>query len=177
MQAYTINTDTLKAMALFQSDKDVRYFLKGVHFKATGAEYRLTASDGCTLATTTHPAEGIAEVIIPSQTIDLALKATGKGKTLKLVINGTVHTLAGIPFTPVEGRYPDAQRIWGTEADGKPCAINPDYYARLGKVAKLLKSELSYWYDSERLYFRLGPIRGIIMSMCIKVNNGDTPQF
>ena len=87
------------------------------------------------------------------------------------------RSLAGIPFTPTEGRYPDAQRIWGGEADGKPCVINPEYYARLGKVAKMFKSEIGYWYDSEKLYFRLGPIKGIIMAMRVKVNNGDTPQF
>lgn len=179
VKTYTIDTNVLKALALFQSDqKDVRYYLQALHFKSNGGAYRMTASDGCTLATTEVPGEWEpVDIILPSKAIDIALKATGKGKTLDLLINGTVYTLAGIPFTPVDGHYPNVQRIWGGEADGKPCTISPEYYARLGKVAKLLKSDLAYWYDSERLYFRLGPIKGLVMPMRTKANNGDTPRF
>ena len=183
MNTYAIPTDVLKALRLGTADKDVRYYLKGVHLKSDGKTIRLNASNGHVLFTysaemTVYEGEEPpipCEIIIPNESIDLALKATGKALVLRVDITGegpeTKHTIANIPFTPLDGRYPEAQRIWPTaEAplDGKPCVINPDYFTVLGKVSKIMGVGVAgaqLWFDSNRLVFSAGSVRGLIMGM------------
>jgi hypothetical protein len=62
-----------------------------------------------------------------------------------------------------------------------PMLINPEYYSRIGKVAKLEGvgyPGIKLWHMNDSLFFEAGDIRGLIMGMreCA-VNKGDKPGF
>ena len=183
MNTYNIKTDSLKSIVLFSAKQDVRHYLKGINVEINTGTLRLTASDGHTLATYTQEAgdSDSYTLTIPRESIELALKANGKRPTIDL---DPVHrTLAGIPFTPLEGNYPNARRVWEQERTiaETPVLINPEYYARIGKVAKLEGvgyAGIRLWHMNDAMFFEAGAVRGLIMGMrdC-DVNKGDKPSY
>lgn len=189
-----INTAALKSIRLGCADKDVRYYLKGVLFSCDGQTLRLTSSNGHILLTHTKALDESIEpfdIIVPSETIDVAIKLTGKALVLRLDIENGKYTLAGIPVTPIDGRYPKAENIWPKPEvmDGKPCTVNPEYFSIVGKVSKLMGVGVAgaeFWHDSGKLVFQSGDIdsaggtiRGLIMGLRTSSNRTvDTlPNF
>lgn len=180
----TIKIATIKALTLFTAKKDVRYYLKGAYFQAKDGVCRITASDGHTLAISTwldDPGLDL-DVIIPGETLDLVLKAYGKSEQVTIAKDGETWSLAGIPFMPLEGRYPDTRRIWPSEdaLDGKPCLLNPEYYSRLGKIAKIEGvgvEGIRQWWSTNLFVFEVGSIRGIIMPIRGDVNKDTRPCY
>jgi len=180
---YSIKTDAFKSILLFTAKVDVRYYLKGINVEISTGTVRLTASDGHTLATYTETAVNTDNYLltIPRESIEIALKANGKRATIDL---DPVHcTLAGVPFTPIDGNYPNVRRVWDQERmiAATPMLINPEYYSRIGKVAKLEGvgyPSIKLWHMNDGLFFEAGEIRGLIMGMreC-DVNKGDKPGF
>jgi DNA polymerase-3 subunit beta len=179
---YAIKTDAFKSILLFTAKADVRYYLKGINVQINTGIVRLTASDGHTLATYTETAVDNDNYIltIPRESVEIALKANGKRATIDL---DPRCTLAGVPFTPIDGNYPNVKRVWEQERTiaGTPMLINPEYYSRIGKVAKLEGvgySGIKLWHMNDGLFFEAGDIRGLIMGMreC-DVNKGDKPGF
>lgn len=175
-----INTVALKSIRLGCADKDVRYYLKGILFSCDGKTLRITSSNGHILLTHTKTLDESIEpfeIIIPSETIDVAIKLTGKALVLRLDIEDGKYTLAGIPVTPIDGRYPAAQNIWPKPEtmDGKPCTVNPEYFSIVGKVSKLMGVGVAgaeFWHDSGKLVFQSGDadsaggtVRGLIMGL------------
>jgi len=179
-----IKVSTLKAIAMFSALKDIRYYLKGAYVQAKDGIYRITASDGHTLATSTWLEDPGPEfdVIIPKETLDLVLKACGKSEHITLAKDGETWSLANIPFTPLDGRYPDTQRVWpdAEKMDGKPCLLNPEYYARLGKIAKsegVGYEGIQQWWSDSLFLFQVGAIRGIIMPLRGDINKNERPCY
>lgn len=187
-----IKTNALKAIALFAATKDIRYYLKGVHLKTTGGLLRLTASDGYTMATYTAWAAETPdlECIIPIESVSLAIKAAGKAQGIEVMHSAEFNhwTIAGIPFQPIEGNYPNARRVWETYADGtkqpdgKPCLIDPEFYSRIGKAAKVMGvkfESISVWYDTRALLFQIDTdLRGIVMPLRTDlINPGAAPAY
>ena len=182
MTTYTINTNAIKSILLFGAKKDIRKYLQGIHVSIGTGTLRLTSSDGHTLATYTQGVQDSEsyDLIIPRDTIELVLKASKKDW---LELDPVHCTLEKIPFTPLDGTYPNARRVWEQERmiAGTPVLIDPEYYARLGKVAKQEKvgpSGIKLWHMNDSLFWEAGAIRGIIMGMrdC-DVNKGDKPGF
>lgn len=182
MTTYTISTNAIKSILLFSAKKDIRHYLKGVHVSIGTGTLRLTSSDGHTMATYTEVIgkEEIYDVIIPRESIELALKATSRER---IELDPVHCTLEKIPFTPLEGNYPNARRVWETERldSQTPVLIDPEYYARVGKVAKQEKvgpAGIRLWYTTDAVFFEAGAIRGIIMGLREgDVNKGDKPGF
>ena len=183
----TINTAALKSIRMGCADKDIRYLLKGVMFSCDGETLRLTSSNGHILLTHTktlnEPCEPF-KIIIPSQSIDIALKVAGKAVDLCLdILDGERYALAGIPVEPLQGAFPDATRVWPAEdaMDGKPCIVNPDYYSIVGKISKLMGFGVygsKIWHDSGKMVFESGDIRGLIMGLEKDKNGASSlPSF
>lgn len=189
-----INAASLKSIRLGCADKDVRYYLKGILFSCDGQTLRLVSSNGHILLTHTKALDESIEpfeIILPNETIDIAIKITGKALILRLDIEDGKYTLAGIPVTPIDGRYPKAENIWPKPEvmDGKPCTVNPEYFSIVGKVSKLMGVGVAgaeFWHDSGKLVFQSGDIasatgtvRGLIMGLRTSSNNeADTlPNF
>jgi len=184
-QSIAINTTALKSIRMGCADKDIRYMLKGVMFLCDGETLRLTASNGHILLTHTktlnEPCEPF-KIIIPSESIDIALKVAGKAVDLCLdILDGGRYSLAGIPVTPLDGVFPDASKAWPSEMDGKPCRVNPEYFSIVGKISKLMgigAYGAKLWHDSGKLVFESGDIRGLIMGLEKDKNgSGSFPSF
>lgn len=182
---FTIETKALKAINLFTAKKDIRYYLKGVYIKSTaGAPIRITASDGYAMATHTGTAHNDEiEIIIPSETIDLALKASGKAESISILYapEANYWTIAGIPFQPIDGRYPDCQRLWAIgEPNNAPTVFNPEIYSVLGKAQKacgLKPYSFRAWSHNTSLFFDNGTIRGLIMGLRDTLETGPLSDF
>ena len=169
-----INTAALKSIRLGCADKDIRYMLKGIMFSCDGKTLRLTSSNGHILLTHTktlnEPCESF-KIIIPSESIDIALKIAAKAVDLSLdILDGERYALAGIPVDPIKGVFPDASKLWPSDdsMDGKPCRVNPDYYSIVGKISKLMGFGVygaKIWHDSLKMVFESGDIRGLIMGL------------
>ena len=190
-----INTAALKSIRLGCADKDVRYYLKGVLFSCDGKTLRLTSSNGHILLTHTKSLDVAIEpfeIIVPSESVDVAIKLTGKALVLRLdITEDGKYTLAGIPITPIDGRYPKAENIWPKPEmmDGKPCTVNPEYFSIVGKVSKLMGVGVAgaeFWHDSGKIVFQSGDkesaggtVRGLIMGLRTSSNHtADTlPNF
>ena len=183
-QSIAINTTALKSIRMGCADKDTRYMLKGVMFLCDGETLRLTASNGHILLTHTktlnEPCEPF-KIIIPSESIDIALKVAGKAVELCLdILDGARYALAGIPVVPLQDAFPDASKVWPKwdEMDGKPCRINPEYFSVVGKISKLMGLSVygaELWHDSGKLVFQSGEVRGLIAGL--KKDKNESTSF
>jgi len=118
-----IKSATLKALLRFAAVKDSRYYLVGVHIEPEG--YAVATNGHILLAARIPAFEGAASFIIPSAACKLALqlKVSELAITLK-----EQHAIGGIPFIPIDGRYPEWRRIVPTELpSGKPGHYSPKY--------------------------------------------------
>lgn len=183
MQA-RIDTNVLKAVALFCAEKDLQQCFLGVHIKADTGTLRLSATNRHTLTTYTQEVDdeelqGL-EVIVPKEAVALALTAHKKAAYISLDHNNGNWTLGGIPFEPIAGRWPDAQRAWPSTMDGKPCVVSPAYYSLITKATKHLKlgdNNFMLWHDTNMIVWEAGPLRGVIMGLRNHPHSQPTPSF
>ena len=129
---------TLKCLIQFAAKQDVRYYLKGVHFKTNGDQVALAATNGQFVSdvvlSTVEPVDGECEFIIGRDSIEQLLKVLrparlgSKGEEVELVELEVVHaeppaegtavtavdcqTGARTPLAVVDGKYPDYQAIY-----------------------------------------------------------------
>lgn len=186
-----IETNVLKSLVEFVAVQDERYYLNGIHVKQDGMNIRLIASDGHTLATSTleddtWDGSDNIECIIPMETVK-AIKTKRENVWMEKQENDNTYILTdhagmGLLFTGIDGRYPDAARIWPkSEPDGKAGIFNPDYVDRIGKCAKAQKEKptnVAYWYnDNRQLIFAIGKVRGIIMALRGDHGYSSMPAF
>ena len=142
----------LLAAKLCSAGNDVRYYLLGVHItqdfvEATDGHRALRINgkndDAFMLST-----ENIFDLIIPRMTIDLVNKTLNAVR--KRQANVSVHesgtgeyqlSCDGLvfPFTPIDGRFPDVNRIIPKHTEAKHHAgFNWTLMADFTKIAKLL---------------------------------------
>lgn len=129
----------LAAISLFAGKTDVRYYLNGVNVESSPTETRVAATDGNTAAVARFATENAErfEVTIPGDTVALALKT--KSEVLGLECDSNNYwSLAGIRFTPVEGKFPDYRRIIPRSFSGVAAQFNPEFTSRAGKAGKAL---------------------------------------
>lgn len=133
-----LNAAHMKAAAYCAADKDIRYYLNGVLVETTPTEQRIVATDGHCAAVLRQKLEqpALPEVIIPNATIKLALGT--KSATLALRFDAGAWSLGGVPFVPVDGKFPDYRRIIPTQATGEAAQFNVDLLAKFTKAAKAL---------------------------------------
>lgn len=104
----TIPTTTLSAMLGFAAKKDVRYYLIGLCVDETARGTFLVGTTGSILAAyklddVEH--EVPKRTILPRASIETALKAAGKASDILI----TDTHIGLVPYTPIDGRYPDWQ--------------------------------------------------------------------
>lgn len=130
----------LAAVSHFMASKDIRYYLVGVYVEVLALQTRLVATDGAAVGATCHVRTNEApfDVIIPEATVDMALKMPAEFVQLERDDAGRWY-LAGIPFTPVDGRFPDYRRIIPENWSGEAAHFDPNLLMRFVKAAKALK--------------------------------------
>jgi DNA polymerase-3 subunit beta len=139
MKATLIPVNVLKAMSLLASKKDVRYYLNGVLVESNSQHTRIVATDGHILGVyqtteTAHNDEAFS-IIIPNEII---AKLDKKDNFLSTNEQDN-WVIDGIAFTPVDGKFPDYNRVLPrTDMTNEVAQFNPDFIARFQKVGKLL---------------------------------------
>lgn len=129
----------LAAVSNFMASKDIRYYLVGVCAEVLPTETRLVATDGLAVGATLHKRDNDErfEVLIPEATVDLALGT--KVPFIDLTRDDAGQwRLAGIPFMPIDGRFPDYRRIFPTTWSGAAAHFDPNLVMRFVKAAKAL---------------------------------------
>lgn len=150
MKIYT-TLSALKAVNLLSADKDVRYYLNGVHVSATATATRLIATDGHALGMfqSDQQNEGVdfVEMIISTDVIKLLKSAS---KTVDTVVietqdglTGTIGAITGaaVSFKAIDGKFPDVQRVIPQTISGAPAQYQPYLLEKFSKASKLLGSK------------------------------------
>jgi DNA polymerase-3 subunit beta len=116
MKTYELPATTLKAALYCASKNDVRYYLNGIFIEPSKG--RVLATDGHILFCGEAPNGKVADIIVPREVIETALKALGKKglSSLIAVCEGDgcykLVTLSGeFPFTPIDGKFPEYERV------------------------------------------------------------------
>lgn len=136
-----INTAHLKAAYQFTADADIRYYLKGVLAEVRATETRLVATDGNIAGVLRDVVlvgeqETMPDVIIPNDTVKMAIGI--KSQTLTLAHVEGKWSLAGIAFTPVDGKFPEYRRIIPSQCSGEAAQFNVEFLARFLKAGRAL---------------------------------------
>lgn len=130
-----IESKLLKAVLLAAGKKDIRYCLNGICVNAK----HIVATDGKRMHVAAHMQddwEG-AQIVIPRESVELALKM----KTPSVTI--TQSAINGIPFTPLDGRYPDYTRVMPqlsqpVDIGALHTQVNPDFLSDAVAAVKLV---------------------------------------
>lgn len=132
----------LKAALNIAPKSDTRYYLNGVLIDLVNRrELLVVATDGhMLLALKREIAESDSvqpgtQLIIPRETLELALKAVSKSKDVYLVLEslGDKYTLGSQVFQPVDGRFPEYVRVIPQAVSGQAAIYNPELLTRLEK--------------------------------------------
>lgn len=119
---------------------DVRYYLIGVFIEVRAGHCRAVATDGAVVGVFRYPGllteDAPVDVIIPRSTVEMALKF--KTPALELVLDDKAWSLAGIPFTPQDGKYPEHRRVVNAQPTGEASYFDPELLMRMVKVGKAL---------------------------------------
>ena len=123
----TVKTQSIKAACGMAATKDVRYYLVGVQIlvRDDGAVH-VRASDGTLAFDDLMPEKSAfapADFIIP---LDIAkLIAKSKGSTIEITISADGRfECAGQIFKPIDGKFPDCDRVMPTRDSRFDSAVN-----------------------------------------------------
>lgn len=131
----------LAAASHFMADRDIRYYLVGVFVEVLSAETRLVATDGSIVGAVRHKVQNETpfDVIVPASVVKMAIMLKSHDfLTLERDDAGTWR-LAGIPFVPVDGRFPDYRRVIPSGWSGAAAHLDPTLLGQFVKAGKALK--------------------------------------
>jgi DNA polymerase-3 subunit beta len=133
-----IKKNVLQAMSILASKKDVRYYLNGVYVMGTPKKVRYVATDGHILGlyqSNDYLPEENFDLIIPNEVI----AKLEKNKDHELSFIEGKWQIDNMIFTPVDGKFPDYQRVLPRgDVSNEVAQFNPDFIVRFQKVGKLL---------------------------------------
>lgn len=132
----------LAAVSRAMAEKDVRYYLHGLLVEVAGFEVRLVATNGhiAAAARFTIDTASMLSAIMPYAAIKHAIAT--KADTVVLELDSSCkYSLAGLAFSPVEGKFPDYRRIFPSRVTGAAApGFAPEYIAAFAKAGKDLGS-------------------------------------
>ena len=152
-----VPADFIDAALCAVSKEETRYYLKGVFLDARGfiaatnghIAFAARCNDAFKLQDVkpAHCADALPGVIVPDTALRQANKAAGRAKGLCYVIerdaNGLwwiIYGAARIHFEPVDGNFPDWQRIIPTPPETLTAAhYQPQYVSAMGEMSKALR--------------------------------------
>ena len=187
MEIY-IQTAILKSALEIASKEETRYYLKGVHFDFGARSYDLVATDGTSLFAF-HSDESKNDLYptpkatdrftIPSETVKLAIQATGKAAAmpLKVWLDGQVicYSLAGIPFQPIDGQYPAWRRVFPESLTHTVQQFDLKNLMKFEKIGRFLKKNVHISHNNGPclVTFDDENITGLIMPFNFKSYSPD----
>lgn len=125
MPKLNITAEHLKGAIECASTDATRFYLGGAYVHPVDGGFAVVATNGHCLfyAQTLEPCDDFAGLIIPTDAIKLALKASGRAFCLEL--DTERHTLGAVNFQPVDGTFPDYRRVIPAELSGEPATFAP----------------------------------------------------
>ena len=165
MKAETMNAITVTAPAAYieaalqaVSKEETRYYLNGLFFDARGyiaatnghILFAARCSDAGKLTDcrpSYAPDSAMAGVIVPTDALAQAIKAAGRSKGPDMTIERDaqgqwwiLHGNARVAFKPIDGIFPDWQRVVPTAPETlTPAHFDPRYIAAIGNMSKALR--------------------------------------
>ena len=135
MHTFNVSVNALRAARTHAADKDIRYYLQGVHFDLDAG--RIVSTDGHRLFVCAGPVVyGAGTFIMPNTLIDNVLKAIGKKYLYDEVevsyASGTIQIkTANGTFSSgaVDGKFPEWRRVIPQTVTGEVAQFNPQYLA------------------------------------------------
>jgi DNA polymerase III sliding clamp (beta) subunit (PCNA family) len=139
-----IPTDLLKAALFCASNEESRYYLRGVHLATSG---HMVTTDGHRLFCAKLAEAAPADVIIPLDTVEAALKLAG-ARAQEIEIDLAANKIGQISFQPVDGTFPNWRAVvpTGEENPSNKPELNdgPENvhfnHAYIGDLAKMGKA-------------------------------------
>ena len=145
-----INVNTLKALLLFAAKKDIRYYLKGLHFEQSATGTVAVATNGHCLAVARLDRESVepASFTVPREHLDNVVKGA-KGSIDIVQVDAaqcTLNSSNGRITVPLcDGKFPDWRRVVTQQQTGERAYFHPDYVSMVYKAGQLLRpSNLGY---------------------------------
>ena len=149
MYAITVEKKALRAISLFTSVKDIRYYLNGVLVELSPDGARLVATNGHMLAVIRCRGQNGGDIapnekreyIIPRDAFKSIKKAGRRdapavflqfeGDTFT-IIDGETKTTGKV----IDGKYPDYRRIFSGPINDKPAQFNAEYVWAFHEAAR-----------------------------------------
>lgn len=147
-----IKASELKALSYFAAVKDVRNYLNGIFFDVASTTPVAVATNGHTLAACKLTGgQSNASVIVPIQSVSAILKGIGKrdkNNSVTIIRHEGEWSInfgaAKIGFSPVEGTFPDYNRVIPKDyAEEIAAQYNPEYLMNAQKAAAELECPYS----------------------------------
>ncbi len=138
--AVELDADILHAALICTSNKETRYYLKGVSIEPNARDLRVVSTDGHRLFCARVSAVVAAEpFLIPRDTLVRALKGTKAEKVMVSRVSET-WTVGDINFTPIDGTFPAWGRLFPRDLPASMGAAeyNPAYLVDMVKIAVAL---------------------------------------
>jgi DNA polymerase III subunit beta len=151
MATIQIQRSTIKAASHFMAQKDIRYYLNGILIESSPVETRACATDGHAMLLRQEDRKddnaGSARIILPADTVAMILKWKAPFKSAAdMPVTITVpddpkaeHRAEWCGqiavFRPVEGNFPDYQRVIPQSLSGEAAHFNPELLMRCQKAA------------------------------------------
>jgi len=146
----TIPTTTIKALLTVAAKGDVRYYLNGICIDVRESDVTLVATDGTILLAV--PVVPIEPMPIGQYILDRAHAEMIKGKECTITIEGGVIKVSRkdgvLPFTPVDGKFPDWRSVMPAQASGEIAQFNCELVGRMGKAFDLLDAPFPTIYHN-----------------------------
>lgn len=135
----------LRAVAFFAPENDIRYYLNGVlvHVLDDGA-VRLVATNGSAMAITNMSVSDLFQpppcrFIIPIDIVKLIATRKSDNDVKVSIVDGESYKIEcvglSINFTPIEGTFPDYERVVPHAISGEVAQFDPELIARFAKAA------------------------------------------
>ena len=147
-----INLKALKTAALFVSNEETRYYLKGVNIESRADGFVFTATNGHYLAMVRHDyldgqvMQAWPNFIVPISLID-RIKLSRHCDVADLDLNGDAISInyMGATYTEnrIDGTFPDARRVVPASVSGEIAQFDPAYINLFGKAKALITGKKS----------------------------------
>lgn len=160
MKTYEINIKALRAMLPLAGDRDVRFYLNSVMVEVQQTQTRYVATTGAVLGLYSEPRENdtseTIQIIVPRDVVK-QLKPNKKMVFGSLVLNddGTARILnpaseQDIGFKPIDGVFPDYQRVVPKEVDGTAGNYDVELLYQFVEVNKALGAKYPGMIDLQQ---------------------------
>lgn len=142
-----ILTNQLKAAVMMAATKDVRYYLKGVCISVTeDGTVHIKATDGVVAFEDVAPnkcetQKGPFHIIIPLDAAKVAAKTKGPVVQLSALPDGK-YLIADTVFAPVDGHFPDTDRIFARRDSSFDNTVAHYDFERLARCQLAMRTAL-----------------------------------